>query len=186
MEAFASRDLDEIRSMRNCWAIARDGVATPLVSKNPAAELVDALRAGKIKSIGPDHRELPAAAWDTVLSHDFRTWPTVRFPREEMLKLFSDATVGGTNDEPIKPATRGRKPNIGRDHIKSVVFDLLEDNGDICDFDPEWRTQGDIEVETRTVLAGQKFSTERIPKRSQLRMYVSKFYREWKEKHDGQ
>jgi hypothetical protein len=93
MNALPSRDLDEIQRLRHA-VLLKDGDSR-LVSKNPAAELLEALRRGKIKAIGPDHRELPPATWDAVLSHDFRTWPAARFAQEEVLALFPSSPRPG-------------------------------------------------------------------------------------------
>ncbi len=59
-----------------------------LVSRSPAADLLEALRVGDIEGIEPDGKELPPEAWDTVLSHDLRTWPKVRFRRADVLRLW--------------------------------------------------------------------------------------------------
>ena len=61
-----------------------------LVSKNPAADLLEALRVGDIEGIEPDGKELPPETWDTVLTHDLRTWPKVRFRRADVLRLWPD------------------------------------------------------------------------------------------------
>ena len=86
IEALALSD-EDFRRLRHS-AILLKGKDDVLVSKNPAADLLEALRTGDTKAIGPDHKDLPPEAWDTVLSHDLRTWPAVRFRRENVLKVW--------------------------------------------------------------------------------------------------
>jgi hypothetical protein len=59
----------------------------PLVSKDPARELLTALTAGKLEAVGPDHKPLPAASWDDR-SLDPKTWPNVRLLRDDVLRLW--------------------------------------------------------------------------------------------------
>jgi hypothetical protein len=66
-------------------ALRDSGDADGLVSKNPAHELLKALKAGELKAIDASHKELPAEFWDEP-SSDPRTWPKVRFRREDMLR----------------------------------------------------------------------------------------------------
>jgi hypothetical protein len=61
----------------------------PLVSKEPVRELLSALKAWKLEAIGPepDYKPLPDVFWDKR-SLDPRTWPEVRFRREDVLRLW--------------------------------------------------------------------------------------------------
>ena len=77
---------EELRSLR-FRAIMYDEDAGGLVSKNPAHELLTALKARKLKAIDAEHKELPAEFWDGR-SLDLRTWPAVRFRREDMVQLW--------------------------------------------------------------------------------------------------
>jgi hypothetical protein len=68
---------------------ASRGYGNPLgiVCKNPAEELLKALKAGELKAIDSNHNELLAEFWDER-SFDPRTWPKVRFGRDVMLNLW--------------------------------------------------------------------------------------------------
>jgi hypothetical protein len=61
------------------------GDAAGLVAENPADALLTALKAGELKAIDANHKELPAEFWDER-SSDPRTWPEVRFRRERVLQ----------------------------------------------------------------------------------------------------
>jgi hypothetical protein len=74
--------------------------------------------------------------------------------------------------------TRGRKPRIPRGHIESVVFELLDMNGDVHGLDPEWNSQGQIEAAARKKLEKQ-FGTRNVPGESTLRLYVSVAHKKW-------
>ena len=77
------------RRFRAIMLEVNDGV---LVSKNPPDDLVDALRAGRMKAIGPEGDDLHVMRWDKVLAHDLRTWPDVWFRREDVLREFPAAS----------------------------------------------------------------------------------------------
>src|SRR3984885_13794759 len=64
---------EELRGRR--WqALMYKGDADGLASVNPAYELLTALKAAKVRAIGPDHNELPPEFWDDQ-SFDPETWP---------------------------------------------------------------------------------------------------------------
>ena len=71
--------------MRFRAVMQEDGRA--LVIKNPAAELLTTLKEGKLAAIRSDHKELPPEFWDDR-STDLRTWPKVRFRRDDILRLW--------------------------------------------------------------------------------------------------
>jgi hypothetical protein len=78
---------DELQ-IRSLVASRDSGNADGLVSKNPAQELLKALKAGELKAIDPHDKELPAEFWDER-SSDPRIWPKVRFRREDLLRLWA-------------------------------------------------------------------------------------------------
>jgi hypothetical protein len=80
---------EELRSPRARAVLYKEDTSG-LVSKNPAHELLTALKAGELKAIGPDHKELPPEFWDDK-SVDLRTWREVRFRREDMLREWPGA-----------------------------------------------------------------------------------------------
>jgi hypothetical protein len=162
------------------------------------AELWEQLRQGRLVAMGVKVGEttwshIPGSAWvnldyfpcidgrsNSIGSNHSKVYDEVTVRRSAMLEIWPDITKVKTGPK------RGSKPKVSPDHLKSIVFELLCESGDIMDIDPEWRTQGDIEHKTREELLRQKFSTEKIPKKTQLRMYVSKFHREWRDKQQGQ
>ena len=183
IEAFAGRDLHRIKLLR-ARAILRRNSNAVLVSKNPVAELLAVLRSGKIRAIAEDHSKLPAAFWDKPTA-DLRTWPDVRFEREDVLKLFrfksSDTTVDEAKGQPIKPATRGRKRRIPQEEVDAVVFVHHYAHGDLSGDDPDWHTQGQIERAASAALV-KKFGTKNVVQESTLRLYIVKSFEKWKEK----
>jgi hypothetical protein len=161
------------------------------------AELWEQLKQGRLTAMGVKVGEatwshIPSSAWfnldyfpcidgrsNSIGSNHSPVYGEVTVRRSAVLEIWPDITK-------IKARPKsGSKPKIGPDHIKSIVFELLCHNGDIMDTDPEWRIQRDIERDTHKVLLQQKFSTDNIPKKTQLRMYVGKFYREWRDKQQG-
>jgi hypothetical protein len=97
----------------------------------------------------------------------------VTLPRAEVLTLWP--MVQPENNQ----SRRGRKPKIDVDHIRSTIWELLNDNGDISLLDPDWRTQTDIRAALREKLIKQ-FGGDNIPGTSSLKGYVSRIYPEWK------
>jgi hypothetical protein len=112
------------------WAALRGyGDAAGLVIGNPADALLTALKAGELKAIDANLNELPAEFWDER-SSDPRTWPKVRFRREDMLQLWpgrelpdevtdnsrnsgieeSVETSGEDTTPPIKPRRKRSSP----------------------------------------------------------------------------
>jgi hypothetical protein len=79
-----------LRSLRYRGVMRKDVGA--LVVKDPVGDLLTALRAGKLKAIGHDHKEFPLEYWDTKTT-DLRTWPEVRFRRGELLRLWPDVRI---------------------------------------------------------------------------------------------
>jgi hypothetical protein len=76
---------EELRSLRGRAVLY--GADTSLVSKNPARELLTALKADKLRAIGPDHKELPPEFWDD--KHvEVSIWPEVRFRRDDMTRVW--------------------------------------------------------------------------------------------------
>jgi hypothetical protein len=105
---------EELRGRR--WqALMYKGEADGLASVNPAYELLTALKAAKLRAIGPDHNELPPEFWDDQ-SFDPETWPNVRFRREDMLRLWPDV-------ETLR-STAAKAPEVYADapHDKLVGF----------------------------------------------------------------
>ena len=70
--------------------------------KNPAHELLTALKKGRLKAIGPDNKELPPEFWDG--KSEYRTWPEVRFRRDDMLRLWPDRETPAVDDSTQKGA----------------------------------------------------------------------------------
>lgn len=87
----------------------------------------------------------PPAVWDTVLSYDLRTWPEgglLRFPREDVLKLFPDPN-GEIKGEPIEelgtsnplfpeargsaPAPNARQPRMSDKDMKTKLPTFLQE-----------------------------------------------------------
>ena len=126
VEAF-TLTYEDISHLRHKAVILKgnDGI---LISKNPFEELVVALRADKIKAVGSANRELPPAVWDTVLSHDLRTWPEgglLRFPREDVLRLFPYPTVDENKTESVKAATLGLTVTGPKEPIEAKLEDRV-------------------------------------------------------------
>jgi hypothetical protein len=67
-------------------AVGAEGPA----SHNPdeVDELLGALKADKLRAIGPDNNPMPPEFWDDQSSVDPRTWPNVRFRREDVRRLW--------------------------------------------------------------------------------------------------
>ena len=66
----------------------------------------------------------------------------------------------------------GRKPKFDQ-LINDVLVELFEWHGNLRDYDPEWRTQADVEKAVREKLSEK--SGDNCPASSTIRMYVSKF-----------
>jgi hypothetical protein len=101
----------------------------------------------------------------------------VTVPRADVLALWP--LIRSANAQ----SKSGRKPKIPQKEIDKVVFELLDDRGNLSDDDPEWHTQGQLEAATREML-NKKFKQRNVPQESTLRVYVSKSYRQWKEQYD--
>ncbi len=67
-----------------------------LACKNPAHELLSALKRDKLKAIGPDNKELPPEFWDG--KSEYWTWPEVRLRRQDMLGLWPDVETLAKDD----------------------------------------------------------------------------------------
>ena len=107
---------EDIRRLRHN-AIMLKGSEDVLVSKNPNADLLELLRKGDIKAIGPDHTDLRPEFWDNVVSHDLRTWPAaVRFRREDVLRAFPAAGA-----QPAAP--------LSDEELDTVICSLAKENG---------------------------------------------------------
>jgi hypothetical protein len=76
---------EELRSLLSSAVLYKDDTSG-LVSKNPAHELLTALKRDKLEAIGPDNKELPPEFWDG--KSEYWTWPEVRFRREDMFRLW--------------------------------------------------------------------------------------------------
>jgi hypothetical protein len=87
---------EALRSLRHQALFYKSG-ADDLSSKNPAHELLTALKADKLRAVGPDHKELPPEHWDAK-SVDVRTWEWVRFRREDILRLWPDVETLAEDD----------------------------------------------------------------------------------------
>jgi hypothetical protein len=81
---------DELQ-IRILVASRGSGNADGLVSKNPAGELLNALKAGKLEAIDANHNKLPPEFWDER-SSDPRTWPKVRFRRDDIRNSWPSVT----------------------------------------------------------------------------------------------
>jgi hypothetical protein len=168
-----------------------EGGVLPFVEAQ--AELWEQLRQGRLAARGVKVGEaiwshIPRAEWsnldyfpctdgrsNSIGSNHSAVYDGVTVARTTVLKLWPDMTK-------VKARPKsGRKLKIGLDHLKSIVFKLMCEHGDIMDPDPSWRVQRDIEHATHNALLLQKFNTEDIPKKTQLRTYVSRFYQEWKD-----
>jgi hypothetical protein len=120
------------------WAALRGyGDAAGLVIGNPADALLTALKAGELKAIDANHKELPAEFWDER-STDPRTWPEVRFRREDMLRLWPSGPdlrallVTAIKDKGAM-LTQAEAWKIGRDaranRTRDEVIELLKSLG---------------------------------------------------------
>jgi hypothetical protein len=76
----------ELDLRRHAWLRAFED-AEPLFREDPVRELWTKLTAGELEAIGPDDKPLPAPSWDNR-SLDPKTWPDVRFRREDALRLW--------------------------------------------------------------------------------------------------
>jgi hypothetical protein len=119
--------------------------AAGLVTENPADELLRALRANQLKAIDANHRELPAEFWDEV-SSDPRTWPEVRFRREDMRRLWPgrelpdevtentgnsgiEESVGTSRQDTTPPIKSRRKRSSPKQEIARGILIKLYPNG---------------------------------------------------------
>jgi hypothetical protein len=92
----------------------------PFIVNDPLAVLLRALRTGEVISVGPDHKDIPAAFWDGV-NLDRRAWPEVRFRREDILHLWPDVALL-TEDEGSKESVEGSREGVRQteaDKVKS-------------------------------------------------------------------
>lgn len=114
---------EELRSLR--LQASYKGDADGLASANPAFELLTALKAGKLRAIGPDHNELPPEFWDAQF-FDPETWPTVRYRRDDMLHLWPGVeTLGkgdGSPDGARPPAAKAPEVYAAAPHAELVSF----------------------------------------------------------------
>ena len=115
---------EELRGRR--WqALMYKGDADGLASVNPAYELLTALKAAKVRAIGPDHNELPPEFWDDQ-SFDPETWPSVRYRRDDMLHLWPDvetlAKGDGSPHHERPPATKAPEGYAAAPHDELVSF----------------------------------------------------------------
>jgi hypothetical protein len=87
-------------------------------------ELLRALKADKLRAIGPNNNPMPPEFWDDQSSVDPRIWPNVRFWREELLRLWpaasaSDGVAEGATLKPDEPSAASElstpKPKLGHD-----------------------------------------------------------------------
>jgi hypothetical protein len=93
----------------------------------------------------------------------------------DVIELLVSQPVAPTADSGSR---RGRKPKIPFARINAVVFDLLDYRGALLDDDPEWHSQGQLEVATREKLKNM-FGPKSVPGESTLRPYVSRSYKMW-------
>jgi hypothetical protein len=186
---------NEAARRENGPGIAPEGAVLPFLDAQ--AELWEQLKQGQLVAVGVKVGEatwsqIPASAWfnldylpcigggsNSIGSNHSPVYDEVIVHRSAVLKIWKDIAKVKSQRK------RGRKPRLDPDHIKSVVFELLLDNGDIMNIEPQWRTQGDIERETFEILLQQKFRREDIPKKTQMRSYVSKFHKEWRDEQQS-
>ena len=116
---------EELRSLR--FRAIMLGDAGALAGKNPAHELLTALKAGKLKAIGPDHKELPTEYWDGK-SFAYWTWPEIRLRREDMLHEWPHVNALGT-DEGSQTEARSSQANVpdGSECPSPSVLDSTRD-----------------------------------------------------------
>jgi hypothetical protein len=93
----------------------------------------------------------------------------------DVIELLGPQPVPRTTDAGSR---RGLKPRIPFAKIKAVVFDLLDDRGALLHDDPEWHTQGQLEIATRESLK-KVFGPKSVPGESTLRSYVSRCLKLW-------
>ncbi len=116
-----------------------------LVSRNPVVELLNALKAGGIAAIDEDHQDIKAESCDGV-GYDPRTWPPVRFRREDVLRLWPSREKAGpkqiSRQEALeqyrnardKDGKRLRQNKYGFQFVKTLLPDLVgkEKIGEFC------------------------------------------------------
>jgi hypothetical protein len=137
-------NLDEF-VLDRCAALRGYGDAAGLVIGNPADELLKALKAGELKAIDANLNELPAEFWDER-SSDPRTWPEVRFRREDMRRPWPgrelpdevtentsnsaiQESVGTSGEETTPPAESRRKRSSPKQAIARGIFVKEYPNG---------------------------------------------------------
>lgn len=115
---------EELLSLR-FRSIMYSEVGVALASKNPAHELLTALKHNKLRAIGLNHGELPPEFWDNK-SLDLRTWPEVRFRRDDMLREWPDAETmaenGGRQEGAPQAEANSLDAPIDVPHDKLVAF----------------------------------------------------------------
>jgi len=173
-----------------CRAIADDKISVRATVAKP----------NKLESIFPRDnivvpKHLQPTNIDWVKSRPTKAWRIGPAPGQhytgwdggaEWIDLIEVATTDVVEllvSQPVAPTAdsgsrRGRKPKIPFGHIKPVVFELLADGGALSDDDPEWHSQGQLEVATREKLKSM-FGPKSVPGESTLRTYVSRAYKMW-------
>jgi hypothetical protein len=155
------------------------------------AELWEQLRRGRLRAIGVRAgeavwREVAPDAWQELDYNYCGTGQSNALGALGVVKYF-DVTLPRTAVLTLWPLTdgaknqsqRGRKRKIPQREVDTAVADLLDHHGDFSDDDPDWRTQSQLEANTRATLE-EKFGVKNVPMESTLREYVRLAYRQWK------
>jgi hypothetical protein len=118
---------------RTLARIIKQQIAATAHNPDEVDELLGALKADKLRAIGPDNKPLPPEFWDDQSSLDPRTWPEARVRREDVLRERPGVEMPAGDASPqaaaskvaisrkrmSEPATKRDLPRFIRNHQKA-------------------------------------------------------------------